>query len=234
LDRHDLQTQLDQAGFTLAEGSVDVESRSDLLQAIDVARRMSAVHHRSGQAFAARGLLWKADALSARLAASGLTALACRLLGDEAFAIDAIYFDKHAGANWTVPGHQDRVHPVAADAARRHRTRDGITYAEPDAFTLARMVALRVHFDPTDHDTGALGVVPGSHRDGILTTAQILAVPLERYVTHAATPGDVLAMRPLLLHRSSPSKGDGQRRVLHVVYATSEPTNGVRWRQATA
>jgi hypothetical protein len=39
-----------------------------------------------------------------------------------------------------------------------------------------------------------------------------------------ADVGDVLILRPLLLHRSSPSQGAGQRRVLHVVYGAQEPT----------
>jgi len=47
-------------------------------------------------------------------------------------------------------------------------------------------------------------------------------VPLERYIACRAAPGDVLILRPLLLHRSSPSRGEGRRRVLHVVYATKE------------
>jgi hypothetical protein len=55
-----------------------------------------------------------------------------------------------------------------------------------------------------------------------MTNGQILEVPLERYVPCAAAAGDVLVLRPLLLHRSSRSRGDGQRRVLHVVYATKE------------
>jgi hypothetical protein len=57
-----------------------------------------------------------------------------------------------------------------------------------------------------------------------MTNGEILEVPLEQYVPCAATAGDVLVLRPLLLHRSSPSRGDGQRRVLHVVYAAEELT----------
>lgn len=162
----------------------------------------------------------------------GLTALASRLLGHRAFPIDAMFFDKHAGANWTVPGHQDRLFPVSDDSSGKRRTRDGIAYAEPDRDTLADLLALRIHFDATDADTGALQVVPASHRNGVLTTAQILEVPVQRYVPCPAGPGDVLAMKPLLLHRSSPSKGTAQRRVLHVVYATRDPADGIRWRRS--
>jgi ectoine hydroxylase-related dioxygenase (phytanoyl-CoA dioxygenase family) len=111
---------------------------------------------------------------------------------------------------------------IAGTTERRHRIRDGVAYAELDAETLTGLVALRIHFDPADGDTGALCVVPGSHVNGVMTNGEILDVPLERYVPCAAAAGDVLILRPLLLHRSSPSRGDGQRRVLHVVYATDE------------
>jgi ectoine hydroxylase-related dioxygenase (phytanoyl-CoA dioxygenase family) len=117
--------------------------------------------------------------------------------------------DKQARANWTVPGHQDRVVAVAATTAKKHRLRDGVAYAELDAKTLTGLVALRIHFDPTDAETGALCVVPGSHLHGVLPNDRILNVPLDRYVPCAAGAGDVLVLRPLLLHRSSPSRGEG-------------------------
>jgi hypothetical protein len=185
-----------------------------------------------GNPFAARALLWKVQNLTALLESCGLTALASQLLGNRAFPIDATYFDKHARANWTVPGHQDRILPVDDDSRRKDRIREGIAYAEPDAHTLAQLVALRLHFDMTDGDTGALSVVPGSHLSGVLSTAQIRGIPLERYVMCPAAPGDVVAMRPLLLHRSSPSRGEGRRRVLHVVYAAEDPDDGIRWRRS--
>jgi ectoine hydroxylase-related dioxygenase (phytanoyl-CoA dioxygenase family) len=177
-----------------------------------------AVHHRVGGAFAARGLLQKVPELGRQLEAFGIDALASALLGERAVPIDAMFFDKHARANWTVPGHQDRIVAVPNAAQRKHRIRDGVVYAELDARTLAGLLALRIHFDPTDGDIGALCVVPGSHRSGVMTNEQILKVPLDRYVPCAAGAGDVLVLRPLLLHRSSPSRGDGQLRVLHVVY----------------
>jgi ectoine hydroxylase-related dioxygenase (phytanoyl-CoA dioxygenase family) len=146
------------------------------------------------------------------------------VLGCLAVPLDATFFDKHARANWAVPGHQDRVMAVTATTARKPRFRDGIAYAELDAESLAGLVALRIHFDPTDSDTGALCVVPGSHLNGVMPNAQISNVPLDQYVPCVASPGDVLILRPLLLHRSSPSRGEAQRRVLHVVYGTQELT----------
>lgn len=224
--------ELTNAGFVLARGVVDERARQDLLRSSDAALSASPVNRRVGNPFAARALLCRVKNLTALLVSCGMTALASQLLGHRAFPIDATYFDKHARANWAVPGHQDRILPVDDASRRKDRIRDGIAYAEPDANTLAQLVALRLHFDVTDGDTGALSVVLASHLNGVLTTAQILEIPLRRYVLCPAAPGDVLAMRPLLLHRSSPSRGEGQRRVLHVVYAAGDPADGIRWRRS--
>lgn len=215
-------SHLEEAGFELKRAALGTESLEPLLRLSAPTAVSDPVYHRSGGAFAARGLLRKVPALGRQLEASGIDALASAALGERAVPIDATFFDKHARANWTVPGHQDRIVAVSSTTNRKHRIRDGIAYAEVDAQTLAGLIALRLHFDATDVDSGALCVVPGTHRNGVMTHLQILEVPLERYLPCAAAPGDVLLLRPLLLHRSSPSRSDGQRRVLHVVYAPKE------------
>lgn len=217
-------SDLETAGFALRRDVVNAEGRDLLLRLTTPSVVSGAVHHRAGGAFAARGLLRKVPDLRRLLAACGIDELAAAVLGDRAVPLDATFFDKHARANWTVPGHQDRVVAVAGTTVRKHRIRDGIAYAELDAETLAGLVALRLHFDPTDSDTGALCVVPGSHLNGVMPNGEISNVPLDRYVPCAAGAGDVLILRPLLLHRSSPSRGEGQRRVLHVVYGPQELT----------
>jgi hypothetical protein len=199
----DLSSELGTAGFALRRDIVNAEGRTLLPRLTTPAFVANAVHHRAGGAFAARSLLRKVPELGRQLEACGVDALATVALGDRAVPIDATFFDKHARANWTVPGHQDRIMVVGGATKRKHRIRDGITYAELDAETLAGLVALRVHFDATDGDAGALCVVPGSHRNGILSNGQILEEPLERYVPCAAAAGDVLVLRPLLIHRSS-------------------------------
>jgi hypothetical protein len=215
-------SDFEEAGFALKRDVVNAECRALLVRLTIPAAVSSPVRHRAGGAFAARGLLQKVSELGRQLEACGVDALASATLGDRAIPIDATFFDKHARANWTVPGHQDRIIAIAGATEKKHRIRDGIAYAELDAQALAGLVAVRIHFDPTDADTGALCVVPGSHRNGVMTNGQILEVPLDRYVPCAAAAGDVLVIRPLLLHRSSPSRVGGQRRVLHVVYATKE------------
>jgi hypothetical protein len=44
--------------------------------------------------------------------------------------------------------------------------------------------------------------------------------------------GDVLVMRPLLLHASSKASGFGMRRVLHFLFGPPTLPNGLRWPHA--
>ena len=71
--------------------------------------------------------------------------------------------------------------------------------------------------------TPAIGFGAVQHRGGGAFAARGLLRKVAE-LPCVAGAGDVLILRPLLLHRSSPSRGEGQRRVLHVVYGTQELT----------
>lgn len=50
--------------------------------------------------------------------------------------------------------------------------------------------------------------------------------------TCLAQCGDVLLLRPLLLHASSKSSGSSRRRVLHFLFGPRELPQGMRWHTA--
>jgi hypothetical protein len=224
---HDLESD----GFAVLPGVARQHQLNELLALVMQAPRP--IEHPSGVPFASRALLETVPRLNQTLQSTGITAIASAQLGLPAFPVDAIFLDKSVEANWTVPAHQDRVFPVADDSEGKHRIRDGVPYAEPDALTLGKLLALRIHFDPTDSTSGALCFVPGSHRDGVLSDAAIRRVPIAHFVPCPANVGDVVMMCPLTLHRSSPSQSQSHRRVLHVVYSTQPPSNGLNWRYVT-
>jgi ectoine hydroxylase-related dioxygenase (phytanoyl-CoA dioxygenase family) len=212
------QEELDRFGFAVERNAVDESWRGRLLALLGSGVGAGEVRHRSGEVFAARGLLSHRPALRAALDASGLTELAATHLGDDAVAIDALFFDKRSAVNWTVPGHQDRSMPLGGASGAVRRIKNGVAYSEPPFDVLASLLALRLHFDDCDLATGALGVVPGTHRE-LVPEREIAVMTLDRYQPCAARAGDVMLMKPLLLHRSSPSTSSRPRRVLHVVYA---------------
>jgi len=86
-----------------------------------------------------------------------------------------------------------------------------------------QVLALRIHFDDSKHENGALRVLPGTHNYGVLSDDEIgefrtRIAPVECLVPKAG----VVAMRPLSIHSSSKSRSDMPRRVLHMEYAASE------------
>lgn len=224
---------LEREGVALMTAIINEKSLARLLALLD-REGTDQVRRRSGAVYGVRNLLRDVPELREALVESELNQLASDALGEIAFPVDAIYFDKHPEANWGVPGHQDVLMPILPvgepDVRHRGRVRDGVTYLEASDETLASLVALRLHFDDCDAGNGALCVIPGSHLSGRLREAEIASLPLDRYVPCPAARGDVLLMKPLTVHRSAPSQRPAHRRVLHVVYATAEPGEGLRWR----
>ena len=161
--------------------------------------------------------------------------LASALLEREAFVVRALFFDKNAEANWKVAWHQDLTICVRErmDAAGfgPWSMKEGVPHVQPPVEILERMVTLRLHLDDCDQSNGALRVLPGSHLGGKLSAAAIenwrRGTP-ERVC--ATARGEVLAMRPLLLHASSATSEPRHRRVLHLDFAGEELPGGLRWR----
>jgi len=155
------------------------------------------------------------------------------LLPSSAVAIQAIAFDKTPDTNWKVAWHQDLMFPfadkVSSPGYELPSCKSGVHYARPPLNVLEDLLAVRLHLDDCGEANGPLRVSPGTHRQGI--------IPSSEAANQAATNGDipclalngeVLLMRPLLLHASSQATLPGHRRVLHVVYHSGR-TLPERW-----
>lgn len=146
--------------------------------------------------------------------------------------IRAIAFNKTPDSNWFVPWHQDRVReclpangrpvrptlPPDSCGSDQHRQmvaqkmETGLKY-------LNSIVTLRVHLDECAEDDGPIEVILGSHTKGVLNQDGIEAVVRDgRARLCLVARGDILAMSPLIVHRSQRAKAPGRRRVLHLEY----------------
>lgn len=94
------------------------------------------------------------------------------VLGGQARAVRAIFFNKTADANWSLRWHQDSVIAVAqkreAPGFSAWADKAGVWQVRPPASILGDMLAIRIHLDPCGATNGPLRVIPGSHRDGWL------------------------------------------------------------------
>ena len=159
--------------------------------------------------------------LKGNLAATGL-------LCQSAVAIQAIAFNKTAATNWKVAWHQDLMFPFAKKVRAQDfdlpTVKQGIDFARPPEFVLNRLLAVRLHLDDCDATNGPLRISPGTHRAGILKTAEIMDfVAKHGEIPCLAAKGELLLMRPLCIHASSQATEPKNRRVLHFVYDSGDP-----------
>jgi ectoine hydroxylase-related dioxygenase (phytanoyl-CoA dioxygenase family) len=182
----------------------------------------------------ARLRLSQTPRLRAAATRSAITEIASAVLGAPCFPVRALFFDKTIEANWKVTWHQDVTIAVKrekdAPGFGPWTEKSGIVHVQPPANVLERMVAARLHLDDCCETNGPLRVIPGSHKAGRLSMMEIAAWR-ETAVQVACTArrGDVLLLRPLLLHASSAAITPAHRRVLHVEYASLALPNGLEW-----
>ncbi len=163
-----------------------------------------------------------------------LVALAAKHLKNPPRAVRAILFDKSSDTNWLVAWHQDLT--IAVREKRQvsgfgpWSAKEGISHVQPPLELLEHMLTLRLHLDDADAGNGALRVLPGSHTLGKLDSDRIQSLRTE-IPEHLCTanPGDVLLMRPLLLHASGKSTDARHRRVLHIEFAGFKLPGGLEW-----
>ena len=228
-----LASAFDRDGYAIIPAAVDAGTVEALLRAL--APLAGAAGARGG----VRHLLRDVPEARALARAPAVRGVAEAALGRGAFAVRGILFDKTPDANWKVVWHQDLTIAVRE---RRHvagfgpwSEKDGVAHVQPPAALLARMVAVRVHLDDCTPTNGPVRVLPGSHRAGRLSVADVerwrAAVP---EVVCTVPRGGILAFHSLLLHASSPALEPAHRRVVHVEYAAAEWADlpgGLAWHE---
>jgi ectoine hydroxylase-related dioxygenase (phytanoyl-CoA dioxygenase family) len=218
-----------QDGFAILSGRVDFTALDNAVRALEKAQTQSLAGRQAGF----RDVL-SISAMATLAQSRELRELASELLGRESFVVRALLFDKNPTANWKVAWHQDLTICVREriDIAGfgPWSLKEGVLHVQPPVKILERMITLRVHLDDCDQSNGALRVLPGSHLHGKLNAEAIAAwrtsAP-ERLCV--AVRGDVLAIKPLLLHASSAASEPGHRRVLHLEFAGEKLPGGLQW-----
>jgi hypothetical protein len=150
--------------------------------------------------------------------------------------VRAIYFDKSPDANWLVPWHQDMTIALRerADVSGfgPWSVKEGVPHVQPPIEFLEKMLTIRLHLDDADETNGALRVLPGSHRLGRLTSEKIQKLRSQQQDSIcAASAGDAILMRPLLLHASGRSTSERHRRILHIEYAAFALPPQLQWHE---
>jgi ectoine hydroxylase-related dioxygenase (phytanoyl-CoA dioxygenase family) len=146
----------------------------------------------------------------------------------------SLFFNKNAAHNWLVPWHQDKSIALRGRAETpgygKWTVRDSVHQAEPPQDLLENMLTLRLHLDAADAANGALKLIPGSQADGKLTEQQTReAVKNKPAILCEAGTGDLLLMRPLLLHASDKAVAPGMRRIIHIELSRQDLPAPLQW-----
>jgi ectoine hydroxylase-related dioxygenase (phytanoyl-CoA dioxygenase family) len=181
-----------------------------------------------------RDLMNKVPYIKKMASSSPLTDIVKEILGDNARPVRSVFFDKIEGANWNVAWHQDtsiaikKKHEISGFGPWSEK--QGVVHAEPPAEYLANTLTLRIHLDKANTKTGALRVVPGTHRGGRVKSSELLKIVNNSTVVECiANPGDVLLMNPLLFHSSRKATHPHHRRIIHIEYSAMTLPNPLEW-----
>ena len=224
-------------GYATLPGLYTQAEMAAILACVEAAPAAGPSFRRSQDVFAIRNLLGEVPALAPLLATPALRAVLGELFPRGCHLTKAIYFDKPAGSNWLVAWHQDLMINVERRAEQPGfgpwTAKAGWVAVQPPAAILENTVTLRLHLDDCDASNGALRVVPGSHRLGVVP-AETIASHTAAAVVCAVPAGGVMLMRPLLLHASHRSTSPRPRRVVHLEFSAEELPAGLAWRERLA
>ena len=160
--------------------------------------------------------------------------LARSLLGSKPSIVWVIFFDKTPDKNWLVTWHQDKTialnKKLEVNGWGPWSVKDKTHHVQPSIEVLNKMITFRLHLDETNKNNGCLKVIPKSHELGILSQQELTNVvnKQEPYLCEAKE-GDLLLMKPHIIHSSSKSLNAGHRRVVHIEYSNYPLPESLSW-----
>jgi ectoine hydroxylase-related dioxygenase (phytanoyl-CoA dioxygenase family) len=155
-------------------------------------------------------------------------------LPGEPHFVRAIYFDKTPENNWYVTWHQDRTVTVSErfeeDGWGPWTLKAGAWHVQPPLSVLENMITIRLHLDPSTIANGCLKFIPGSHRHGVIKSAEVQEHIQNSQAVYCEAPaGSAIVMRPHIFHSSEKAATPTPRRVLHFEYSCHQLPDGVSW-----
>jgi ectoine hydroxylase-related dioxygenase (phytanoyl-CoA dioxygenase family) len=219
---------------TFAADGVEIRSAVLSAEKIEAIKAEVSIDHEIVRRTGIRNLEKKFASIADVAADPVISSIAETLLGGTPQLIRALFFDKTPQRNWFVGWHQDRTVTLNRRLEMAGwglwTEKEGVHHVQPPSEVLDLMVTIRIHVDDADEVGGCLQVIPRSHELGIMTQDAIArAVATSTPHACAAAAGDVVIMRPLILHSSPKSRRHAHRRVVHLEYSSHELPAGISW-----
>jgi ectoine hydroxylase-related dioxygenase (phytanoyl-CoA dioxygenase family) len=227
--------ELETNGFVVVEDLVNQQTVSKLREEVRALENATdAVRQRKGVTFGIRNLLNLVPSIRNLVQQDPIRPFVLSLAGEKAKVVRGLFFDKSAGANWSVLWHQDLTIAVRqkrdVEGFGPWSEKAGVSHVQPPTSVLDNILALRIHLDDTDERNGALRVVPRSHSLGRISSRGIESITRSSNLTVCQVPaGGIVAMRPLLVHSSPACVDPHHRRVIHLEFSGHALPHGLEW-----
>jgi ectoine hydroxylase-related dioxygenase (phytanoyl-CoA dioxygenase family) len=224
-------------GFGVIPNVLDSATVTRLIDKLRQIPSSDATKQRGQSFFGIRNLLNVAPFIRELADTSCVRRVVEPVAGSKAQVVRGIFFDKTPEANWKVAWHQDLAIAVMKKIEVPEFTcwslKAGIPHVQPPAHVLEKIVTIRLHLDDATAESGALKVIPGSHRHGRLSSTHVDRIKQETQPVNCRVErGGALVMRPLLLHSSSVSDGGQHRRVIHLEFSSIVLPGGLEWHRS--
>lgn len=150
-------------------------------------------------------------------------------------SIKSIYFDKPPNANWIVNWHQDLTINLTSKKEIENfinwRVKQERVVVQPNLEMLESIFTIRIHLDDCTKKNGALRVMEGSHKNGVVPISSWMINKKGRETICEVQRGGVLVMKPLILHASRRTENQSNRRVIHIEFTAQELPEGLAWKE---
>jgi hypothetical protein len=225
-------TAFEKEGFAIIPSVYTPAAVAAMIQHIEAADTSGPLFRKTGDLFAIRRFLDAVPGMESLLFTTALQNIIRTIAPAGSFIVKAIYFDKPGQSNWFVAYHQDLMitvnqkHEIPGYGPWTHK--QDTCAVMPPTEILEQSFTLRIHLDDTTAANGALKVIPGSHHQGIYRP-ETIDWTREQEVCCEVPAGGVMLMRPLLLHASSRSTNQQQRRVIHIEFNSVALPQPLQW-----
>ncbi len=215
-------------GFILESQFISQEIVNTLIDEITTSKDLKSLH-------GIRNAEKKFECIARLANSEKIMAKARSILGGKPQLVRAIFFDKNPEKNWLVSWHQDKTVSVNKkehiDGWGPWSLKDNMHHVQPSESVLNNMITFRIHLDDTNADNGCLKVIPSSHVHGVLKQVEIdEIVKKAAFIECEANAGDLLIMKPLILHASSKAISPSHRRVIHMEFCGYDLPDGICWK----
>ncbi len=227
-----IKQNLAENGFAIIEDVYSHNQISSIIETIGKADTSNPTYRKSSGLFAIRQFLKELPQVKPYIFVDRLITIINTLFGNNYFVVKSIYFDKPGASNWFVAYHQDLTISVDKKAVVQGfgpwSVKQNQYAVQPPLEVLESNFTIRIHLDDTDENNGALRVIAGSHLKGICR-------PDTTYLSRnqeslcSVPRGGIMLMRPLLLHASSRTTNDKQRRVIHIEFSNQTLPEPLSW-----